>query len=295
MFSFLKGKKNEISLALDRPNGIYFPGETVGVTITILPDKELKVRGGQVKLGGTEKYEYETTQYTTDSDGDSRESSETVTAYHELCELKQDFLGETVLLAGTPQSYTVQLTLPADALPSCTAKIVTISWQVFVKLDRPRGGDPHAEAELRVSRPLPSPAPLSNYGTSNEPKEADLTLVLPGLEAAAGQTFAGELRVLPHKDFSSDVRVELVRDEYVPRDRGNSSQETLPFKLAANTRFVAEQPQTFPFQAVLPPTAAPSLDAPHSSLTWTIKGILARRLRKDTSVEQELQVYPAGQ
>ena len=131
------------------------------------------------------------------------------------------------------------------------------------------------------------------YGVSNEPDQADLALALPGLETVIGQQIGGQLSVMPHKDFSTEVRLELVRRESVYYGDGNLKETTLPFKLAGNTQFVAGQPQASPFQVVIPPDAPPSIETPHGQITWRIKGILARRLRQDTLVEQEILVYPA--
>ena len=39
------------------------------------------------------------------------------------------------------------------------------------------------------------------------------------------------------------------------------------------------------------PDAAPTIQTPNGSITWTMKGILARRLRTDTTVEQNFSVY----
>ena len=60
MLNFLKAKKPELTVTLDRPNGIYQPGETVGVSVEILPNKDMKLKAALVELSGTEKYQYTT-------------------------------------------------------------------------------------------------------------------------------------------------------------------------------------------------------------------------------------------
>jgi hypothetical protein len=186
------------------------------------------------------------------------------------------------------------MSLPAEALPSCAGKIVRVNWKVSVKLDRRLAGDLHVEAELSVRSLGPGLSMQSGqYGESSEPNEAELAFILPGLETVAGQPLSGQLRILPRKDFSSEVRLELARNESVSYDQGNHSKEVFPLKLAGSAKFTAGQQQIIPFQATIPPDAAPSVTTPNGSITWTVRGILARRLRKDTIVEQEFRVYPA--
>jgi hypothetical protein len=294
MFDFLKGEKTEIVVTLDRPNGIYLPGETAGVTVEIQPDKDLKLKGALVRLSGTEQYKYGSTSSSTDSDGNTTEDTNYYWAYNEFFAREEKFLGETTLPGSKPQRYSFQMSLPADALPSCAGEIVRIYWKFSVKLDRRLAGDLHAETELCV-RPLTPSLNLQpgEYGKSDQPNEAELALILPGLETVAGQQLDGQLRILPRKDLGCEVRLELVRNEYVSYGDGNFEHKAFPLKLAGNTKFTAGQQQTIPFQASIPPDAAPSIKTPNGEITWTIKGILARRLRQDITVEQDFSVHLA--
>lgn len=295
MFNFLKGTKTELTVTLDRPNGLYYPGDTVGATIEIQPNKELKLHGARVKLSGTEKYEYTYISHSTDSDGNSSDDYVKTWGTNEFFASEENFLGATTLPGGVPQRYSFRMGLPSDALPSLAGKIVRIQWKAGVKLDRRLAGDLHSEAELRVGFPDPGPAiQPGEYGESNEPGETELTFLLPGLETVAGQSLNGQLRVLPRKNFdASEVRLELVCHEYVSYDQGNESEKVIPFKLAGGVQFTAGQTQTIPFQASIPQEAAPSIQTPNGSIVWTMKGILSRRLRKDTTIEQGFVVYPA--
>ena len=139
--------------------------------------------------------------------------------------------------------------LPTAALPSCAGQIVHVRWQVDVKLDRHLTGDLQAKADLSVrSLPPGQDAQPGAYTASDGPSEVELAFILPGLKAVAGQQLSGELRILPRKDFAGKVRVELVRREHVPFDRGNHSEKSFPLELARNTEFTAGQQQTIPFQ-----------------------------------------------
>ncbi len=109
----------------------------------------------------------------------------------------------------------------------------------------------------------------------------------------AGQPLSGQLRILPRKNFAGKVRVELVRRESVPYDRGNHNEKSFSLELAGKNEFTAEQQQTIPFQLPIPLDAAPSIQTPHGSISWVLKGILDRQLRSDFTIEQHVEVYSA--
>jgi hypothetical protein len=292
MLNFLKAKKPELTITLDRPNGVYYPGETVGVTVEVQPGKDLKVQGAQVTLSGIEEYKYRTRRHSTDSDGNTSDDYSYAWKHNELFASEENFLGETTLPAGTPQRYSFQISLPAGALPSCAGEIVHVRWQVDVKLDRRLLGDLHTKADLSVHSLSPSlAAQPGEYRPSDNPSEVELAFILPGLKAVAGQLLNGQLRILPRKNFAGKLRVELVRRESVPYDRGNHSEKSFSAELAGKNEFTAEQQQTIPFQLPIPPDAAPSIQAPHGSITWVLKGVVDRQLRSDFTIEQNVEVY----
>ena len=294
MFNFLKGKKTEIGITVDRMNGIYYPGETIRVTVEIQPDSDLKLQSAQLELRGTEQYKYTSRSTSTDSDGKTVESESEQWGYHNFYSNIEKFLGETSLAGSKPQPYRFEMSLPADALPSCNGEIERIYWGFHVKLNRRMATDLHAEAVVVVhTLPANSLTLAGEYGGSSEPKETELVLILPQLEATVGQSFNGQLRIVPYKNFASGVRIELVRVESVYCDCGNYRETAFPVKLAENTDFSANQQVILPFQVSVPADAAPSVETNNAHIHWLIRGVLDRRLRTDTTVEQEIVVYSA--
>lgn len=283
----------ELQLTLDRADGVYRPGEVVGITVEVQPARELKLRSGTLRVTGTVHFEIRSRVTSTDSDGNTTQTDSYSWAQSELFAVEETFLSETTLPSGVAERFTFQAQLPPDALPTCHGEILHVAWRVEAKLDRPLAGDLNAAAVVRVLGLAPGgEAPPQAYGASDEPQEAELALVLPGLAAVAGEPFSGHLRVLPHKDFrAAEVRLELERTEHVPLSEGYTKSRTYTLKLAGSTQFKAGQPQSFPFQAPLPPDAPPSLQTGYGTRTWTMKGILNRRLRRDTSVAQAFTVF----
>jgi hypothetical protein len=292
MFNFLKGGKVNLTVAIDRPSGIYFPGETIHARISLDSEKELKFQEGRVALLYQEKYQYCTVQHHTDSKGHHH----TETVYRWMTNdqevARQVLLGETILPEGSARSFEFDAQIPASAPPTCPGNIIQVRWLVKATLDRKLSSDINTEVSLVV---LVSPAGTQipgQSGLSNEPDEARLTLELPGMDWVAGDTIEGTLLVTPQKNFdATEVRVEVEQTEYVAYDRGNQKVTAVKLKLAGKTRLTSGETLRFPFNIQIPQPCSPSVSSNNWSVTWKLKGILARLLRKDTAVEEGIKVY----
>ncbi|MBN2148824.1 MAG: hypothetical protein JW726_15660 [Anaerolineales bacterium] len=294
MFNFLKSKKDWITITLDRQNGIYYPGETVGVNVQITPEKDLKLQGATVKLKGTERFYYSHETDSTDSEGNSNRETNYYWGEEDIFTAEENFLGEIVLPRDTPQRYSFQMALPADALPSCKGDIMQVKWAALVKLDRRMAGDKQTETGLQVLWAAPGEqVQAGDYGTASDAELAEIAFALPGLEAIAGQIYAGQLRITPLKDFDvTEIRLEVIKTEYVNYKDGNVSKKAYPpVKVAGNTSFAVGKTQLIPFQVSIPADANPSLQASYGNIAWKLRATFARRLRKDTTIEQDILVY----
>jgi hypothetical protein len=194
---------------------------------------------------------------------------------------------------GVPQVYQFEAAIPSDASPSCEGNIVKLKWLVKATLDRKMAPDVNAETEVLVFVVPPGRlVGAGEFGHSNEPREAELALALPGKEWVAGDTVEGQLLVRPQKEFDvSEVRVELVCREYVPRAEGHERLSEIKLQVAGKTHLQNGQALSYPFSLRIPDSAPPTSPMRQSSVSWMVKGVLARSLRADTRVEEEIFVY----
>jgi hypothetical protein len=292
MFNFLKAGKVTLNVALDRPSGIYFPGETVHARISLAGDKELKFQEGRVALLYQEKYQYRTVTRRTDAQGHSHTEQVLRWQTNDQEVNRLVFLGETVLSEGSNQSFAFDAQIPVSAPATLPGNIIQVSWLVKATLDRKLINDVNAEAPLVVLVAPAGSQVRGSYGLSNEPAEAQMSLELPGTEWVAGETLQGTLLVTAQKNFdATEVRVEVEQTEYVSYDQGNQKVNTVPVKLTGKTKFAAGETLRFPFRVQIPQPCCPSGSSNAWSVSWKLKGILARFMRKDSAVEQELKVY----
>jgi sporulation-control protein spo0M len=294
MFDFLKGGKANVTVTLDRPVQPYLVGETVQARINIQGQKDLKIQEARVQLVCHEEYQYKSESRSTDSDGHVDTSEQTRWATDEQVVQRQQLMPEGTIPANFNQTFEFAAPITAGLPPTLDGgRIVRAKWMVKVTLDRKLAGDTEVTADLLVfSAPTGQAGGAGQYGFSNAPSDAEMVLSLPGKECGLGETIQGELIVRPQKAFDvSEIRVEITREELVPRDRGNKYRESKAVKVAGKTRLEPGQTLTLPF-AIQVPTAVPvTMRSRNSSVTWSLSGILARTLRADTRVEEEIFVF----
>lgn len=293
MFDFLKGGKANLTITLDRANKIYAPGETIHATVRVEGVKDLKIQRGVIALVSREEYEYRD-EYR-DSDGDQK--TRTVKTSDEVKAWEQQFLGETTIKANSNQTFEFDMQLPSNALPSVEGgKILNHEWLVKTTLDRKLAGDVEDKQTVYVlTGASDKMLGAGTYGSSNEPGEAELLLRVPNTQFSIGGIVAGELVIRPQKDLDvTEIRVELERTENVPRDEGNIVKQKEQSRLAGGTKLTRGNEMVLPFQLKIPASAPITCRTRHGSIEWTLRGVLARRMRGDTQVEQEVYLYSAA-
>ncbi len=294
MFDFMQGGKANLQLVLDRLNQPYWLGETIHATLKLTGEKELKIEQGRIVLLYHEEYQFRRRHVHRDSKGHTSTREESVWTTDER-EVKRDvFLDQATIPGGTLKTMEFEFPIPLNAAPTAAGgKIVRIKWLVKATLDRRMAADTQAVVEVPVLTTPPGQFVQAGvYGMSNEPAEAELSLSLPVLEFVLGETIEGQLQVCPQKEFDvSEIRVELVRREVVPRELGHQVEEVVPLKAAAGSRLKPGSNLTLPFRLAIPASAPPTLQTPNSQVNWFVRGVLARRMRKDTSAEQEVAIF----
>lgn len=293
MFNFLKGANAQLNVVLDRPMGSYLPGDPVRATVTATADKDFKFQQGRVALLFAERYEFRKREYD-NSDNRWETKNYNTTEEHEV--RREIILPEGLLKGNSPRTWTFEWQIPPDVPPSYSGKILQIRWMVKATLDRKLMQDVNASGEFYVrSVPPGMRMRAGEFGMSNSPGDAEMVIALPKEEWTEGETIEGKLIVRPHKEFDvTEVRVELQRVENVPEGEGNTNIAAVEkIRVSPGVKFQAGAAQEYPFTFRLPQTATPSMRSTHGTVAWVIKGILARRLRSDFEVKEEIAVFSA--
>jgi hypothetical protein len=155
--------------------------------------------------------------------------------------------------------------------------------------------DTSAELDLPLVVPLPGEqAGPGEVGESSHPGDVALRLWLPSREWVEGDTIEGRLRIVPRKKFDAgEVRIHLQRQERVqaPRYKSSNTDWIDRVVLAGKTRFQPGEEVEMDFQFPIPVMGCPSRHTEATTVTYTLRATLARRLRKGFTAGAEIWIY----
>ena len=280
------GPKADVQVSLDRESAL--PGDTVEAAIRILGGrKDLGIQEGRLEL----VYENEYTYRHRAGYGDSRHTTTTKATDRSVVDSRR-FLEAGAIASDTPFEATASLTIPATAPPSAEGKITKVRWKVVATLARPHARDVHGEAPLVVLSPAGATLDAPEVETHGD---VELSFRLDREHFGPGDTVHGVLVATPLQACeANEFRVDLVRHEDVPRKLGNTEDvEEGTALLESDVRLSLGAPREWPFQFQLPAVVVPCLQTERSRVTWLLKGIGSRRIRRDYRITQPIDVHTA--
>ena len=284
----LGAPKADVQVELDR--GSALPGDTVEATIRIVGGrKDLEIQEGRLELVFENEYTYR--ELTRSGRPTTTTTTTTTTTDRRVVDAVR-FLEAGAITADMPSDAAASLTIPAIAPPSGEGEITKVRWNVVVTLARRHARDVHGEARLEV---LSGPAEMLDAPEVETRDDVELSFRLDRERFGPGDTVHGTLVATPLQACeANEVRVELVRHEHVPRDQGNTEDvkegEAI---LERDVRLSLGAPHEWPFQLELPAVVVPCLQTEHSQVTWLLKGIGSRRLRRDYQITYPIDVHTA--
>lgn len=280
------GPKADVQVSLDRDS--VFPGETVEAAIRILGGrKDLAIQEGRLEL----LYENEYTYRHEVGTGSTRRTKASKATDRAVLDSVR-FLDAGHVAADTPYEATASLIVPANAVPSAEGEITKVRWRVVATLARPHAMDIHRRAPLTV---LSRAAPALDAPDVETRDDVEFSFRLDREHLGPGDVLHGTLVATPLQACQmNEVRVELVRREDVPRKDGNTKEvEEGKAILQSDVGLSLGAPREWPFEFQLPAVVVPCLKTEHSRVTWLLKGIGSRRMRRDYRITQPIDVHTA--
>jgi len=287
------GKLPEVSIQLERADGVYYPGETVRAQVAIAAEDGAKFK--EVRAGLLFEEKYQIIDRRRDSDGD-------VSYTHVWRTDEQWAAREQLATAGFPkgfrQTYNFEWRLPDDPPPFCQAKIVVARWLVKATVDRTLARDVNAEAPLYVVRP--SPAQVSRGGESVDENTApDAVLMrfqLPRLEYVQGETVSGRVLVEPRQDLNPrSLNLSLVRHEVVPGGDRTNIENVFERQQQFTAQPRAGQPFALDFEFAIPSNWCPTYESHNASVAWRVNATLDLPWKRDVHAWQTIRVFNGAQ
>ncbi len=284
VFSGFGRPKVDLSVRVDRDP--VRPGDVVEARVELLPREDFHARSGKVELVRVETC----VQITRSQYGTHYSEKSHVTSLGEET-LMED---ETVRrMGGVRKDF--RFALPSDALPTMSGAMVDkikpgIGYKVRVSLDVARARDISESQGFTVDRVVaPDDVPAVPVVEEAAHRQCELTLELSRGEARSGDRIEGRLRAEALQDLeAAGVRVELVRKEKF----GNEAQDHVVdgTEFERDVRMESGERREWRFSLDVGDVSVPSLETEKSSVTWLVKGIVDRNMRRDLRVEREIGV-----
>jgi SpoOM protein len=287
------GGNASIQLLLDRED--VAAGGTLQATVRVAGGKkDLTIDAGRLRLVRENEYEWRerTTSFSSSSSSSTSSTSTRRDTDRKIVE-EQRFLEAGAVAADTPSEHMLTLEIPAGSAPSAEGKITRVRWKVQATLARPRARDISDEVRVEVlSTEVGWEAPAEEVESHGE---CELAFRLEKRAFGAGEPIEGTVVLTPSAECTvNEVRVELEREEKVPRGEGNEERvREAQAILAGEVELSPGAPVEYPFRLEVPPDPVATLWTEHSMVRWQLKGTGSRRMRRDYNVVQAVLIYSA--
>ena len=268
------------------------PDDDLKVRVSLIPRDGFQVRSGRVEILCVENFVERVDNVRTSQYGSG---TRTIKLTNILDRYEQVFLEDSRMRRGLPRDFDVDWTAPADAAPTAVgvdvgAADVGITWVVRTSLDVAGARDFNDVREVKVvTSPVNGSGASAPIAAQETHDQCALTLTLLTGVARSGETIAGTLRAEILQDMSlSEVRAELIRMEAFGYSGEEYYVDTASLETDLDLR--RSESREWRFELKAGQVDAPSLQTNNCSVRWMVKCVLARRLRFDTSIEQEIWV-----
>ncbi|MHB1294381.1 MAG: vacuolar protein sorting-associated family 26 protein [Anaerolineae bacterium] len=304
-----------LSIALDRADARYSPGETVSGRVTVASQRNLTVGRGKVYLVGRGFYARDTMS-------GGAQSPEFVREARDYALLENDLIPAGVLHRGTPHTYPFRFTVPVDAQPTHQGHICRLHWSIHTTLEAPDISTAEAQQELLIEAAPPElPRAPAGYQATAATQVCQLVLELPRAVYAQGEAITARAYIMPTESFEADeVRAVLLRVENTPagedhivyvshwdaaagrfrgeRRSGGSGTTYVWLEgedyLSGPCQFRVAQPVSHSIEIPIPAEWRPTLWNDDGRVTWKLATVIARSNKPDIRALHEIIVHTAA-
>jgi hypothetical protein len=287
-----------VDLSLELPDISFIEGSTIDATVRATAGREVMVEGGRVELVRTVTYRYTAwSPYASPIAVPARDAGVISQAH---------FHPASPLIDGQPLVQPVALDIPPEGPGSVQTDLVEIGWAAHARLHLAGSRDAEVTRPIVVLSQARDCAPVADTPPVLEDQGCTVIGVesLSSRQLVPGIPLSGVLTVAPLRSASARaIRVELVLLEHVlhgPRLTDDPARnpahedkyaETVvaSLPLAEQVRLDPSRPLRLGFTVPVPPRLpAPTMRTPKFTLSWMLRGVVDRQLRRDPCVAIEL-------
>ena len=268
------------------------PGDEMNVRVSLVPRDGFEVRRGAVVIECIESYVELSPSMNTGRYGTGRQR---LKGSRILYRHEEVIIEDGRMRRGLPFYCDFEWVVPSDALPTVIGESrdvfdIGIAWTVTTSFDVAGARDFNDRQQIAIGSPLADTDEASRTLVREfTDDEVALTLTLGRSGYVSWETIEGTLRAEVLQDLDvTEVRAELVRIESFGYDGDDflvgrvrlEGEADLPQGGTREWHFRLETGEVY----------APTLRTDYSSIRWLVRCVLARRMRLDTRIEQEVRV-----
>ncbi len=268
------------------------PGDELRVRVSLIPRDGFQVRCGTVVIRCVESYVEFVPGMNTGRYGSGRQRMKGTRILYQHEEV---IIDDGRMRRGLPFYADFDWVVPSDALPTVIGEsrdvfAVGIAWTVTTSLDVAGARDFNDQQQLTLG------SPRTAIDEEREPivgeiadDECKMTLTIASGRYSGWEEVEGTLRAEILQDMDvSEVRAELVRIEAFGYDGDDFLAGRV--RLEGDTELRQGGMREWRFRLETGEVYAPTLSTDYSSVRWLVRCVLARRMRLDTRIEQEIRV-----
>ncbi len=303
----------DVSLSIDLTDEqeCYVPSQIIEGEIGLFSRNTLKISGGEVYLLCRGIYIHHKEGQDASDDSDFVRTPH-LYAVQRLCSVPP-----RVLRPASSPTYTFQAEIPEDALPTHHGHACSVRWSLYATLDVPDMSHARTYRELLVDS-IPPTFNKRTYKSTQDTDNCQLTLTLPQVACAEGESIEGILRVSPLKEFEAiEVRALLLRIESTYEGSGEViymsawDPESGRFQgrirpgdegtkyvwledeidLGQDVHFGLAEPVNYRFRLDVPGQCRPTFSTQEGQVIWKVAAVVACEDWPDTRVFHEVIVH----
>ena len=311
------GPPPTMTFELDHPEATYSPGERITGLLRIAAPSRAELLSGQVTLLCRGMFAHEEL-YRTDPP-----RLALVRDTHVFLSQADEIVPPSVLRRGKTLSIPFSFRIPEDA-PAChRGYICAVVWTLHGRLEVAGREDVTATAEITVrGHPVAMERQRREFVAINANATVQLSLQLPEVVVAEGQTIRANLRIRPLERLEADeVRAVLLRIEHTPQGttgdtvyiaEWNLDEGTFRGKresggkgttyvwledeiaLLGKTTFLPDRVANHELTVTIPERFRPTMQQPGGRVSWRLAAVIHRNGGGDLQASHELFVHTSA-
>lgn len=292
----------KVDLILETDKNYYYLGEVVNVRIYVKANKSFKAEEIRLKFTCESRLYFDIEEEYYDDFSEQYEVNwRTGVSTIKSVDFKERIYDKGEIPAGS-LSFERAIMIPPEAPPSCKGSRIETKWKIKAVIGRRLRRDIVSEKEITVMSYVFGEEYTTPRSFSFDFKDVNGTVTLPRIAFMPGEIVSGTLLIHANKHVKfSEIRIELENQEIVTQEAmmsaaigtslgnirslsGTHREVAFKGKISDKIEILDLREVQLPFTFQVPNVQKPSYQNPYYVVSWNLKIVFGRRLRRDFNI-----------